>query len=301
MPKKALLGFLAMKQLEDENGKSGNYGYYDQYTAIQWVRHNIEAFGGDPSRMTLIGQSAGAASAEAQIKSPLNRGVFQGAIIQSSAGFTTVLKAKDNRESVYRKWEALYRQSGCKSIDEFRKMPVEQLYALFEKVSEKNPIGYATTVYDENFTGNAKNAPCSTNIICSFTSQDVMPLLLFLLCKMLAKSQRGSAETYGYYFQRQLPGDTYGAWHGSDLWYTYGTLHRSWRPFSDEDRKLSEIMMDYFVQFIKTGNPNCRNHPEWKPLTEKKFMIFDADKSQMGRPALGSLLKATLFPQKFEK
>lgn len=129
--------FLPKKQLEDENGKSGNYGYYDQYTAIQWVRHNIEAFGGDPSRMTLIGQSAGAASAEAQIKSPLNRGVFQGAIIQSSAGFTTVLKAKDNRESVYRKWEALYRQSGCKSIDEFRKMPAEQLYALFEKVSEK--------------------------------------------------------------------------------------------------------------------------------------------------------------------
>lgn len=59
-----IFGFIAMKELEDENGKSGNYGYYDQQAAIAWVRHNIQSFGGDVNNMTLIGQSAGATSCE---------------------------------------------------------------------------------------------------------------------------------------------------------------------------------------------------------------------------------------------
>ena len=81
-----IFGFIAMKELEDENGKSGNYGYYDQQAAIAWVQHNIQSFGGDVNNMTLIGQSAGATSCETQIKSPLNKGIFKQAIIQSSAG-----------------------------------------------------------------------------------------------------------------------------------------------------------------------------------------------------------------------
>ena len=92
-----IFGFIAMKELEDENGKSGNYGYYDQQTAISWIRRNIQSFGGDPDNMTLIGQSAGAASCETQIKSPLNKGVFKQAIIQSSAGFSTYIKQKKDK------------------------------------------------------------------------------------------------------------------------------------------------------------------------------------------------------------
>lgn len=290
-----VFGFLAMKELEDENGKSGNYGYYDQYTAIQWVKHNIKSFGGNPEKMTLIGQSAGAASAETQIKSPLNRGVFQGAIIQSSAGFVSALKAKDNRENAYRRGKELFDQSGCATIAEFRKMPAEELFHLFERLSAKNPIGYTTAVFDENFTGREKNRPCETNIICSLTSQDVMPPILYFLCKALARSQKKSAVTYGYFFSRQLPGDDFGAWHSSDLWYTYGSLNKCWRPFTEKDDQLSERMMEYFVQFIKTGNPNREGLPCWEPLTKKRFMIFDIGKCKMGRPKIGGLIKEMFF------
>lgn len=292
-----IFGFLAMKELAEEYGKSGNYGYYDQQMAIQWVRHNIHAFGGDVSRMTIIGQSAGAASAETQIKSPLNEGVFQGAIIQSSAGFSTMIKAKDDRQKVYAMWHEVYMQSGCSTVKEFKNMPTKELFELFERVSAKNPIAYASAIYDENFTGEAKNKPCKTNIICSVTSEDVAPIVLYVLCRALAKSQRGKADTYGYYFSRQLPGDDLGAWHSSDLWYTYGNLKKCWRPFEEEDMALSDRMMTYFVNFIKTGNPNAEGLEEWKPLTkkEKRFMMFDIGACRMGKPSLGKLLKNTIF------
>lgn len=86
-----------------------------------------------------------------------------------------MLKAKDNRENAYRRGKELFDQSGCATIAEFRKMPAEELFHLFERLSAKNPIGYTTAVFDENFTGREKNRPCETNIICSQTSQDVMP------------------------------------------------------------------------------------------------------------------------------
>lgn len=291
-----IFGFLAMRELENGSGKSGNYGYYDQQMAIQWVKHNIHAFGGDASRMTLIGQSAGAASAETQIKSPLNEGVFQGAIIQSSAGFSTMIKARDDREKVYAMWHEVYTQSGCLTLEEFKNMPAKDLLGLFERVSAKNPIAYATAIYDDNFTGEAKNKPCRTNIICSVTSEDVAPLVLYVFCLALAKSQQGAADTYGYFFSRQLPGDHLGAWHSSDLWYTYGNLEKCWRPFGKEDRELSDRMMTYFVNFIKTGNPNAEGLEEWKPLTkkEKRFMMFDVGMCRMGKPSVARLLKNTI-------
>lgn len=60
---------------------------------------------------------------------------------------------------------------------------------------------------------------------------------------------------------------------------------------------LSDGMMTYFVNFIKTGNPNAEGLEEWKPLTkkEKRFMMFDIGACRMGKPSLGKLLKNTIF------
>ena len=96
-----LFGLMAIPELETPDGRCGNFLYYDQHTAFDFIRHNISSFGGNPENMTLIGQSAGASSCETQIKSPLNKGYFKNAIIQSSAGFATVVKAKENREKLY--------------------------------------------------------------------------------------------------------------------------------------------------------------------------------------------------------
>lgn len=82
-----ILGFLAHPELteESENNASGNYGLLDQIAALEWVQNNISNFGGDPNRVTIAGQSAGAFSVNYLVASPLASGLFQGAIAESGA------------------------------------------------------------------------------------------------------------------------------------------------------------------------------------------------------------------------
>jgi para-nitrobenzyl esterase len=82
------LGFLAMREFAGEapdHPSAGNYGLLDQIAALQWVRDNIAAFGGDPERVTIFGESAGGRSVCALLTSPLARGLFHRGIIQSGA------------------------------------------------------------------------------------------------------------------------------------------------------------------------------------------------------------------------
>jgi para-nitrobenzyl esterase len=79
-------GFLAHPQLtkESPNNSSGNYGVLDQQAALHWVKRNIAAFGGDPGKVTIFGESAGAISVLNQLVSPLSDGLFQQAISEST-------------------------------------------------------------------------------------------------------------------------------------------------------------------------------------------------------------------------
>jgi para-nitrobenzyl esterase len=96
-------GFFAHPALtaEQSDAELGNYAYMDQIAALQWVRRNIAAFGGDPSRVTLFGESAGGGSVLTMMTSPKSRGLFAQAIIQSGGGrdsaFPRVLLAKDSK------------------------------------------------------------------------------------------------------------------------------------------------------------------------------------------------------------
>jgi para-nitrobenzyl esterase len=91
------------------------------------------------------------------------------------------------------------------------------------------------------------------------TSEDMMPPILYSMAKNWCQVQTTPA--YGWYFDRQLPGDKNGAWHSSDLWYWFGTLENCWRPMTEKDQALSDRMTDYLCSFVKTGDPNCQGQP----------------------------------------
>jgi para-nitrobenzyl esterase len=80
-----MLGFLAQQALDSEGHDAGNYGFMDQQLALHWVNDNIAAFGGDPSRITIFGESAGGLSIYSQLASLQAGGLFERAIAQSGA------------------------------------------------------------------------------------------------------------------------------------------------------------------------------------------------------------------------
>lgn len=79
---------------ESSDGISGNYGILDQIAALKWIHNNISAFGGDPDKVTIAGESAGGISVSILCASPLTKGLFRGAISESGSSFWPI---GDNR------------------------------------------------------------------------------------------------------------------------------------------------------------------------------------------------------------
>lgn len=289
-----IFGFMAHPLLtaESPDNSSGNYGILDQIAALKWIRNNISAFGGDPNQITIMGQSAGASSVMALLSSPLTKGLISKAIIQSGGGYgrgagmaQLIDREVDCKD--YADFMQADDLSKLRAISPTTLMEQHKAYNAARQEKGERGIRFSPNVDGYVFTDNYdvtldKGNQHLVPSMIGYNAQDGSPSGLERAATQwsLKRNEQGQPQTYIYFFERQLPGDDSGAFHSAELWYTFGTLERSWRPFTEADDKLSDKMITYWTNFIKTGNPNSSHLPVWEAYNESNSFIqsFDIEK-----------------------
>lgn len=294
-----IFGFFAHPWLtaESERGISGNYGILDQIAGLKWVYENIGAFGGDRDNITIFGQSAGAMSVQTLVSAELTGNLIAKAILQSGGSYGGGLHRDIPLKEQEQYGELFAEMMHAGSLEELRAKTTEEIRSAMGKFMEKVlPIAkglFLTPVWDGYLldggyyelmdAGKIKDIP----YMLGTTKDDILvtPEMaekgefseLYQGCIAFSRKleELGRNPAYVYYFTRDLPGDDFGAWHSSELWYMFGTLDRCWRPWEEQDRRLSARMLDYWVNFMKTGNPNGAGAEVWKPCTREEPAVFE--------------------------
>ena len=129
-----IFGFLAHPKLsaESADGTSGNYGTYDQVAALKWVHKNIAQFGGDPNNITVLGQSAGAASIKNLVSSPLSKGMIKNAVIQSGGGIGAFGSSDNGQKEAEATGKTFMKKFNCRTLKDMRAVPAEELLRVFK-------------------------------------------------------------------------------------------------------------------------------------------------------------------------
>jgi para-nitrobenzyl esterase len=334
-------GFFGHPQLTEEARAEGaptaNYGLLDQIAALQWVKRNIEAFGGDPANVTLFGESAGGVSVLALMTTPVARGLFHKAIVQSGGGrwVAPTLTARSGKflaaHEIGEKAARAFRVQPENAIAELRKKSWEDIQATLRlpEIADHTPFldGQLLTAQIEPVFSRSGQAPIPMIVGANsyegvllrkafhVSSNEVMraagpqlnalselypPQLLmtpdFLAdhiwgdanfvepARMIARSVSGAGQPvyhYAFDFQPPLLRLLGGSPHGLEVAYALGNLKRI-VPFPlnmlmhRHNYEVSRLMMVYWTNFAKTGNPNARGELAWPPFTaaDEETLVF---------------------------
>lgn len=300
-----VFGYLALEELaaESPNGTTGNYGMLDQIKALEWVRDNIAGFGGDPTNVTLAGESAGSAAVSALCTSPLAKGLFRRVVMESSTVASKIpphsYRQLDEALASGKNFKAQY---GASSLADLRALSADAIVSAANTEHHMTIDGYALT--EDPYISYQKGNFNEQAALHGFNSKESGPFILFsganlknyeekirgyfgkyadeVLALYPATTNDEAAEfwaevygavffdyphyaynrlaqengipTYEYYFSKQ--NGRIGSWHSGEEVYLYGNIPDSSKLYDKADRELSDAMKSYYLNFIRTGDPN---------------------------------------------